>query len=729
MTQYYEDFGSPYTTGGAIASDTSGAWAFQLDGGGITYTIESFAGATASQVLQTNYVSGVAPTHIVVFETPGAQTGSLEVVSRLQWGESFATGNLNGFLGPQLFTATNLGFGLRRSAANTIRLTRWSLTGAAANIGAALTFTDVAADTYFWVRLGRLAGSPDTIRAKIWLDGDTEPSAWQISGTDATFVGLGMKAGVGNITGASVQLVDPISYDVIGVGTGTDSAPVADPGGGNTAPTFDGSISNLTGTEGAAITPVDVSGEFSDADSDPLTFSQVGTWPARSGGGSWVSDAGVISGTPASGSAETYTGLIVRASDGTDTVDSDAFSFTVSAAGAGAPTLDASTFPIRHGSSATFTGTNLTGATVTLDYDSVSEAQTVATTATSITIAAVVSDTLPYGTITVTATTGDGTATLGVTHQPPVGRDYAVVDVPWAAESESIFEGGVAVADGDQVDFETASQLAVTTLVRSDGTVRVESATGLHLFDVRIWDESALEWGASTPISVRPAGYEPGSPTFIGPNIADAEIEVGDTYSLSVAALFQDTDGDIVSYALGGPWPTWFTFDTATGSGTGTAGEGSYTGLYVTATDSTGNTGTSNVFGIEVAGDYVDVDAIRFANRGGRRVVNSNTGLELRARFFQHDGSVARPSSAHWKLIDGNNDTVADWTEATIVTVVDEFGAYADVYADIEIAGTYNTLASGQDSATFGVVVVADKDESNEYSDVWHYTVRAAKWR
>ena len=97
-------------------------------------------------------------------------------------------------------------------------------------------------------------------------------------------------------------------------------------GGGNAAPTFPGpNIGNLTGTVGTALTSNNVSGKFSD--SDALTFSAVGSWPA----GVTVSSAGVISGTPTT--AGTYSSLKVRATDtAAQTVDSNAFSFTVSAA-------------------------------------------------------------------------------------------------------------------------------------------------------------------------------------------------------------------------------------------------------------------------------------------------------------------------------------------------------------------------------------------------------------
>lgn len=98
-------------------------------------------------------------------------------------------------------------------------------------------------------------------------------------------------------------------------------------GPGNLPPSFDGpSIAAISATEGVALSSLDVSSRFSDAES-ALTFSAVGSWPA----GVTVSSAGVISGTPTT--AGTYSGLQVRATDaGALTADSNAFSITVAAA-------------------------------------------------------------------------------------------------------------------------------------------------------------------------------------------------------------------------------------------------------------------------------------------------------------------------------------------------------------------------------------------------------------
>lgn len=126
--------------------------------------------------------------------------------------------------------------------------------------------------------------------------------------------------------------VIPSALDVTAI-----AARSADPysvltGSSNAAPTFSGpNIGNLSGTVGTALTSNTVSDSFSD--SDALSFSAIGSWPA----GVSVSSGGVISGTPTT--AGTYAALKVRATDtAAQTVDSDTFSFTI-AASAGTGTI------------------------------------------------------------------------------------------------------------------------------------------------------------------------------------------------------------------------------------------------------------------------------------------------------------------------------------------------------------------------------------------------------
>ena len=108
-------------------------------------------------------------------------------------------------------------------------------------------------------------------------------------------------------------------------GSATSTAATLTVSAANSPPTFPGpSIADLALTVGTAMSAVNVASKFSDTDA--LTFSAVGTWPA----GVSISSAGVISGTPTV--AGNYTGLTVRATDtASQTVDSNTFTITVAA--------------------------------------------------------------------------------------------------------------------------------------------------------------------------------------------------------------------------------------------------------------------------------------------------------------------------------------------------------------------------------------------------------------
>ena len=184
---------------------------------------------------------------------------------------------------------------------------------------------------------------------EFWKDGVKVPSGSLVN-VDNTYTGTTPKP---TTTWYAYRQIDacipPNGSHVLGFNTGLSDADIetllADPwtvqsaiSADTTSPSFAGpNIADISGTEGAAITPVDVSTKFYDAESG-LTFSAVGSWPA----GVTVSSAGVISGTPTT--AGTYAGLQVRATDaGSLTADSNAFTITVAAPGdAEKPTLTGS---------------------------------------------------------------------------------------------------------------------------------------------------------------------------------------------------------------------------------------------------------------------------------------------------------------------------------------------------------------------------------------------------
>ena len=106
-------------------------------------------------------------------------------------------------------------------------------------------------------------------------------------------------------------------------------------------PVFSGSISNITGTEGEAITPVDVSGNFS-------TGGAV-TGYSLNGAPAWmnINASGVISGTPPDDTDTVGITVTGTNADGSDT--SNAFNSTIAPAFTGTHTLTVGTTGGKYG--------------------------------------------------------------------------------------------------------------------------------------------------------------------------------------------------------------------------------------------------------------------------------------------------------------------------------------------------------------------------------------------
>lgn len=124
------------------------------------------------------------------------------------------------------------------------------------------------------------------------------------------------------------------------VNTGAQSAAsnTVTPTNVNSPPTESGTIADISGQAGVALTPVDVHSYFSDSDALTYSASPAGTaWPS----GLVINSAtGVISGTVAA--AGTTSGLKVRATDtASQTVDSPAFAVVISSGPQQVPYNDA----------------------------------------------------------------------------------------------------------------------------------------------------------------------------------------------------------------------------------------------------------------------------------------------------------------------------------------------------------------------------------------------------
>lgn len=166
--------------------------------------------------------------------------------------------------------------------------------------------------------------------------------------------------------------------------------------------------------------------------------------------------------------------------------------------------LNGSSGTLYHGQSCTLAGVNLlTSGTLTLRQGSLSQVQTTGSWAdTSITFTANTSI-FAYGPIVVEVVNANGTAQGNYTLVPVSGKAYIAADVPWPGTAYSVFQGASpAVADGDQLEYETTTNNGGTVTMFADGTFSINDSTQAHTFHVRVFDQTDLTWSSSTLITV-----------------------------------------------------------------------------------------------------------------------------------------------------------------------------------------------------------------------------------
>jgi hypothetical protein len=209
VTQVFDDFSS-YSTGN-VASVASPNWSVQATpASDWTQTVADDAGNRGIQVTRT---SAGASTGMIVNDAVGAISGDIEIYARFKVD---TTTNSVTAAGPVLAASDNQCYGLSIIDASNVRLYRFSTTqsqGTAIAVSIAFAVPDQA---YVKIRIGR---SGTTIRAKIWLDADSEPGSWSTSGTNTTLTDL-----KGGIVSRATQLA-PIFVSDYGIGTAGDSAP------------------------------------------------------------------------------------------------------------------------------------------------------------------------------------------------------------------------------------------------------------------------------------------------------------------------------------------------------------------------------------------------------------------------------------------------------------------------------------------------------------------------
>ena len=105
--------------------------------------------------------------------------------------------------------------------------------------------------------------------------------------------------------------------------------------------------------------------------------------------------------------------------------------------------------------------------------------------------------------------------------------------------------------------------------------------------------------------------------------------------------------------------------------------------------------------------------------------INELSAFTLTVNLLEADRTAAVPSTLHWRLecLETEN-TLQDWTSATITTTTDDDGNIAESEATIEVASTLNAMqTTGKKVEKKALVMAADKDLSTEYNDEFVYEV------
>ena len=170
-------------------------------------------------------------------------------------------------------------------------------------------------------------------------------------------------------------------------------------------------------------------------------------------------------------------------------------------------------------------------------------------TGTGFTINSAVCSSLPYGPITgLKVANVAGSSTMALTHSPPAGLNYVTVDVPWPGGSRSVLEVCSPPAeDGDLLEYETTTDLGAAVTMNADGTFIIASATGTHVFDCRVFDQTDQTWSAAFPVTVlatNPGDAPPNILTVsLDPMLVGIPFEQGISFTGTPAPVFSLTAG------------------------------------------------------------------------------------------------------------------------------------------------------------------------------------------
>jgi large repetitive protein len=370
---------------------------------------------------------------------------------------------------------------------------------------------------------------------------------------------------------ANFNGVDTVTYTISDGNGGTSIANVTiDVGTGNDAPVGT-AIPGQASADSTAIA-LQVAGNFSDVDGDPLTFSATGL-PA---GLSIDSMTGIISGTIAKDASIQSGGIYsvtVTVSDGKGGAASQSFTWAVTNP---APVAVIDT-------AATTEDVPVVIAILANDSDTDGDPLSILSAAAPNGSVTVNPDgTVTYtpnpnfnGTDTITYTISDGnggtaTATATVTVAPVNDAPVAVNDSAQTSEDTPVtipILPNDSDADGDVLTVTSASAANGAVTIGPDGSVTYTPNANFYGTDTVTYTISDGNGGTATAtvlVIVNPANDIPAGTPITNQTDLDS-----DTVSLNIASNFSDADGDVLTYAATG-LPAGLSIDPATGIISGT---------------------------------------------------------------------------------------------------------------------------------------------------------------
>lgn len=200
MAQYFTDF-----AGNSVGSSPPTDWTERWEATGFwgvgTGPVAEWVGSFPSRF---DFLSWDTP--------PGSISGDCEILVLFR---STDTGGTQGGVCIHSSTSATSGYsiGLGGTGANLVA-TRIDAGAETILVNPSFTW---AADTDYWLRVQR---SSNSLRARAWADGGSEPGTWLIDTTDSTYTSGSLGLFARSFAGTK-------SWSKVGVGTGGDSAPAA----------------------------------------------------------------------------------------------------------------------------------------------------------------------------------------------------------------------------------------------------------------------------------------------------------------------------------------------------------------------------------------------------------------------------------------------------------------------------------------------------------------------